>query len=1009
MPVCDQTPGPSDEGDITLNQNDIDDLNKLRAKNIQNPFFAYYNINSLRFKFDDLKEIISKSLPDILVFAETKLDSSFSNAQFFLEEYYEPTRKDKSCHSGGIIEFIRKGIIRKRLIDFELKHFESIASELTINKNKFFLLSFYRTERDENKLQNIIMFFQELSLILENVTNKYDNIILMGDINIDFHDKKCIGFKELGGFMDIFNLTNLIKDKTCFFRDHQSSIDVLLTNKPRRFFNSYTFELGVSDCHKMIGTNLRAHVARLNTKIIRYRSMKNFKKEDFLNELTIHLNDFTCDDTNTAYDKLLNILTNVLDKHAPIKIKKVRGNQSRFMNRNLSKAIMKRSYLKSKYFKNKSNTNRANYKKQRNLCVKLRDEAITNDFQKSTSNLKSNSKPFYDLIKPYMTNKGALCSTDINLIENGKIISDESALADIFIDYYTNIVKYSSGKNPTSIADSLGTAASYDVIIDTILDIHKDHPSIICIQSKRTHSELFKFQNVNENGILKLLKSVETKKAIGIDGLPALIVKYSANILAKPLTDIINLSICENTFPSKAKIAAVLPLFKKDDRSQKKNYRPISILSTLSKVIGKVLQNQIVTYNDHFLSPYISAYRKAHSTQHVLIRLIEEWKSGLDNGNFVGGVLMDLSKAFDCIPHDLLIAKLSAYGFEKPALKYIYSYLKGRRQCVRINGTQSKFLTILAGVPQGSILGPILFNIFINDFNYIFTAANLHGFADDHTLSAKSESLEIVKNTLCNESFIALKWLNDNQMLANPSKFQTIFLTKNKDHIQLNLQIDNQTIESKKSVQLLGIEIDDKLKFESHVKDLCRKAAGQLNSLYRFKKYLPSFSKKLAITSFIFSNFNYCPLVRIFSSATTRNKIEQIQNRALNFLNYNSDSGLIFTPGNSTMEVKRLRVLAVEIFKTLHNLNPAYMKNIFHRSINRTSERFKFNIQTQRFNQVKFGRNSLRVIGPILWNSLPNNVKSLQSLPQFKKFINSWGNFGCPHYEKFQSYYTAIK
>ena len=1009
MPVCNQFPGYSDQGDTTINENDINDLNKLRAKNIQNPFFAYYNINSLRFKFDDLKEIITKSLPDILVFAETKLDSSFSNAQFFLEEYYEPTRKDMSCHSGGIIEYIRKGIVRKRLIDFELEHFESIASELTINKNNFFLLSFYRTERDENKLQNIAKFFQELSLILNKVTNKYDNIILMGDINIDLHNRKCVGFKELSEFLDIFNLTNLINDKTCFFKDHESSLDVILTNKPRRFFNSYAFELGISDCHKMIVTNLRAHIARLNTKIISYRSMKNFNKENFLNELAQNLDTFNCIDTNMAYDRLLNILISVLDKHAPIKRKKVRGNQSRFMNRNLSKAIMKRSYLKSKYLKNKNNINRANYKKQRNLCVKLRDEAIKSDFQNTTSTLKSNSKPFYNLIKPYMTNKGALCSTDINLMENGKLVSKENVLADIFVDYYTNIVKYSSGKNPISIADTLEIGESYDVIIGAILEKYENHPSIISIKSKITYTDRFRFQSVRESDILKMLKSVDSKKSIGIDGLPPQIVKYSADILAKPLTDIINQSINENIFPTKAKVAAVLPLFKKDDRSQKKNYRPISVLSTLSKIIGKVLQNQIVSFSGNFLSPYISAYRKAHSTQHVLIRLIEEWKFGLDNGYFVGAVLMDLSKAFDCVPHDLLIAKLGAYGFDKSALKYLYSYLKGRRQCVRINGNLSKYFTILAGVPQGSILGPILFNIFINDFYNFFMVANLHGFADDHTLSAKSKSLEVLKDILSSESNIAIKWLDDNDMLANPSKFQVIFLTKTKEHINLSLQINNKIIESKESVELLGIEIDDKLKFESHIRELCRKTGGQLNSLYRFKKYLSPLSKKVVITSFIFSNFNYCPLIWNYSSAKSKNKIEQVQKRALNFLKYHLDEELLFEPGNSSMEVKRLRVLLIEIFKTLNGLNPAYMKNIFYRSTNRNSERLKFNIKTQRYNQVKFGKNSLRVLGPILWNSLPNNIKSLQSIIVFKKFIKSWGNFGCPHYNKFVSYYNAIK
>lgn len=258
-----------------------------------------------------------------MVFAETKLDSSFSNAQFFLEEYYEPTREDKSCFSGGLIEYIRKGILRKRLSDFELTNFESIASELTINKKKYFLLSFYRTERDENKLQNIIKFFQELSQILDKATNKYDDIILMGDINIDYYDKKCVGFKQLNDLMDIFNLTNLIKEKTFFFRDHESSIDVILTNKPRKYFNSKSFELVVSDCHKMVVTNLRAHVSHLSTKTIEYRSMKNFNKEDFLKELETHLNEITYTTTNMAYDNLVYTLSNVLNKHAPIKTKKI--------------------------------------------------------------------------------------------------------------------------------------------------------------------------------------------------------------------------------------------------------------------------------------------------------------------------------------------------------------------------------------------------------------------------------------------------------------------------------------------------------------------------------------------------------------------------------------------------------------------------------------------------------------------------------------------------------------
>ena len=532
------------------------------------------------------------------------------------------------------------------------------------------------------------------------------------------------------------------------------------------------------------------------------------------------------------------------------------------------------------------------------------------------------------------------------------------------------------------------------------------HPSILMINDKNNSTDNFTFKSVTENEVYKLLKSLDAKKAIGVDGIPPSIVKISAGILAKSLTKIINQSISENNFPSSLKIASILPLFKKDERSDKKNYRPVSVLSSLSKIFGKVFQNQIIEYIDNKLSMYISAYRKGHSTQHVLMRMIEDWKKSLDNNKYVGAILMDLSKAFDCISHDLLIAKLRAYGFEMSSLRLIYSYLKGRRQCVKINGTTSKYMTIKAGVPQGSILGPILFNIFINDFYYFFEHANLYGFADDNSLSSASNILDDLITTLSSESGIALKWLKENEMIANPSKFQAIILSKSKIPIIKSIQIGDKTIESKKTVELLGVEVDFRLNFESHINNLCTKAGGQLNSLFRFKKFLSSDSKKLCVNSFILSNFSYCSLVWHFCKGISNNKIENVQKRSYRLLNENSEK-LINV--ESSMEIRRLRSLAIEIYKTLNNFNPQYIKSIFDKNKNRTSNRLSNNLNTNKFNSVKYGRNSLRSLGPILWNSLPNNVRSFTSIDKFKGFMKNWGKKDCPHYSKFISYYQAIK
>ena len=152
--------------------------------------------------------------------------------------------------------------------------FESICSEITINKVKYCLLSFYRTERGENKKLNIQRFFKELAETTSKITCKYDNVILMGDINIDSHDKKSPGFEDLKMFKDTFGFSNLIKDKTCFFKDHESSIDVILTNRPTIFKNTFSYELGISDCHKMIGTYLKTTMPILKPKQMTYRSFK---------------------------------------------------------------------------------------------------------------------------------------------------------------------------------------------------------------------------------------------------------------------------------------------------------------------------------------------------------------------------------------------------------------------------------------------------------------------------------------------------------------------------------------------------------------------------------------------------------------------------------------------------------------------------------------------------------------------------------------------------------------
>ena len=307
----------------------------------------------------------------------------------------------------------------------------------------------------------------------------------------------------------------------------------------------------------------------------------------------------------------------------------------------------------------------------------------------------------------------------------------------------------------------------------------------------------------------------------------------STNVIDSHLANIINNDITKNIFSEKAKVASVRSIFKKNEREKTENCRPARVLNCFSKVYEKVLLEKFKPFINSFLSEYMAAYRENYSTNHFIIRLIENWKKTLDEKFLVGAVLTDLSKACDCNPHDLLTAKLHAHGFSRKTVTFIYSYLKRRKQKVKVNNFLSDFLTLLSGVPQGFILGPILFNIFLNDLFSTSKLSDLFNFADDNTISTTADNIDHPLLTLKYVLELAVKWFQGNQMIVNPDKFEAMILQNSrnsKNYESVKLELGSAKIDTKNAVKLLGITIDNLLNFKDHISELCNKASMQLNA-----------------------------------------------------------------------------------------------------------------------------------------------------------------------------------
>ena len=429
------------------------------------------------------------------------------------------------------------------------------------------------------------------------------------------------GFDKPEELCDIFNLTNLVKSETCYTNNHKSTIDLFFMNKPLSFQGTFTTETGLSDCHKLISSFMRSFVSHLKPKIIFFGNYEKFHETKFLSDLKNTNFSFTSADPNENYLFLANSFSKRVEKHVPLKKKTLRGNHAPFVSKELRKAIYAGSRFRNRFLKNPDEINSKLDKQQRNKCVSIRRKSIKHYFSSIASNGIITNKNFWKAIKPFLTNKGCLENSDIMLRYDEKMITDEKKLVQLFNDHYINIVERSCDFEPEKLEFDIGSSNKNEVL-SSILDKYRNHPSIVKIlKNKNLQSSSISIPSsswgskITTEEINTILKSLNSKKALGKDKIPTKLVKLASDVLAEPLPIAINNSISTSAFPNNAKIASVVPIDKKtDDKYVISNFRPVSILNCFSKVYENVTKNELLKSMNVHLSPFLPAYRKNYNT-----------------------------------------------------------------------------------------------------------------------------------------------------------------------------------------------------------------------------------------------------------------------------------------------------------------------------------------------------------------------------------------------------------
>ena len=462
------------------------------------------------------------------------------------------------------------------------------------------------------------------------------------------------------------------------------------------------------------------------------------------------------------------------------------------------------------------------------------------------------------------------------------------------------------------------------------------------------------------------------------------------------MTSLFNYSIGNGQIPREWKAARVTPIPKSGNSEEISNYRPVSVLPVVGKLLEKLVHHQLYVYLEKYsiLNEAQSGFRPNHTTQDVLVSTIEDWRRALDVDKLVGSIMLDLSKAFDLVNHSILLKKLRSYGIRGSECKWFGNYLEERRQRVAIDGVYSDWSDIKRGVPQGSILGPLLFTIYVNDLPLVVNS-KIKQYADDTTLyCAANDSVELSYNL--NADLMKIEdWIENNGLRLNVFKTQMLLLSRRRREKELEkvvIELKGESLSRSRKVKFLGVWIDEGLLWKDHIEAVRLKCFSGLAKLRRLGDVLPISTKKKIYQALVLPHLDYCSVIWMECSKLLQQKIERVQNYAMRLI-LTKPSGtpsdqlrtsLNWMPLTNRREMFRM----ILVHRCVHGQAPKYLCELFQTNRNFgqrvTRGKEKLHIFPVHTN---FGKMATSFRGAQVWNTLSNSLRQNSQLTSFKSNI----------------------